>query len=152
MQQRRGERLLVQAELRADARGPDGMLDEVGTGVALLTFVRGGREPERPGHDLRVDPAAVLRYLREQLVEEALVLLSCRDYRHCFSVYSGPPRPYLRGQERPFPDRNVAFCAQAPPERRPQGREARTRTRLARRAGTQQPPGACHAAKLSLGR
>ena len=46
---------------------------------------RGG-EAKRTRHERGVDGAPVLRDLREQLVEEALMFLSCRDCRHCLSV------------------------------------------------------------------
>ena len=82
VQQRGRDRLLVEPELRADARHADGMLDERRAGAPLLALVRRRGEAERPRHELLVDRAPGLRDLREQLVEQALVLLACLERRH----------------------------------------------------------------------
>src|SRR5712691_3262319 len=120
--------------------------------MALLPFMGSRREPERPGHELGVHPAAVRRYLREQLVEEALVLLSCRDYRHCFSVYSGPPRAHLRGRNVRF---QTEISASVLTRRRKNARKvaklARALASLDEHARSSRPAPR-HVAKLSLGR
>ena len=86
VEQRRGDRLLVEPELRADARDADGMLDERRARAPLLALVRRRREREGARDELAVDCAAGFLDLCEQLVEKTLVLLTCLDRRHRLSV------------------------------------------------------------------
>src|SRR5439155_3034474 len=86
MQQRSGERLLVEMELGADARDTYRVLDEIGAGAPLLPLVRRRREPKRARDELPIDRASVLCNRGKQLIEEPLVLLSTFDDCHLQSV------------------------------------------------------------------
>ena len=132
VEERGGDRLLVEPQLGADPRDADGMLDERPAGAALLPLVRRRGEAEGPRDELAVDRAPRRGDLGEQLVEEALVLFACLERGHRFSVL-----PASRGvsprKERTFTGRIDIFHAQNPPPERPQDREARARSRSDRR-------------------
>ncbi len=106
VQERGGERLLVEMELRADLRRADRMLDEGGAGAALLALVRGCGEPECARHELAIDRAPVLGNRLEQPIEEPLMLLSTLDDCHGFSVLPASGCVPLR-KERTGPARSI---------------------------------------------
>jgi hypothetical protein len=86
VEQRSGERLLVEMELGADARNAYRVLDEIRAGAPLLPFVRRCREPKRARDELAIDRSAVLCNRGQELIEEPLVLLSTLDNCHLQSV------------------------------------------------------------------
>ena len=86
VEERGGDRLLVEAKLDADPRDADRMRDERLAGAALLAFVRGGGEAEGARDELDADVAALRGELGEQALEELLVPLTCLDRCHFFSV------------------------------------------------------------------
>ena len=55
VEERGGDRLLVEAQLDADRRDADGMRDERLAGAALLALVGGGGEAEGARDELDVD-------------------------------------------------------------------------------------------------
>ena len=75
VQERCCDRLLVQAELGADLRDAERVVDEVLAGAALLAFVRARGEAERRGDQLAVDLGLVALDLGDQLLDEVLMLL-----------------------------------------------------------------------------
>jgi len=91
VEQRGGDRLLVEMEARADLRHAPGVMDEVLAGAALLALVRVLRVRERPCEELAVDVRRVRGDVRQQLVDEVLVLPGCLHESHVISVvpYSG---------------------------------------------------------------
>ncbi len=91
VEERGGDRLLVEMEARADLRDAPRVVDEVLAGAALLALVRPLRVGEGPGEQVAVDVGRVLGDVREQLVDQVLVLPRCLDESHVFSVvpYSG---------------------------------------------------------------
>ena len=107
VQQRRGERRVVEVELGADLRDRPGMVDERLAGASRLAFVRGCGKAERPGEELLVDARVVLLDGRDQLVDEVLVMTFDVDNRHRLSVLpvlraESPPEEYAL-QERTMP-------------------------------------------------
>ena len=132
----------------ADACGADGMLDEVGAGMALLPLVRGGGEPEGARDELAVDRAAYSAISASSSSRRPWCFSPVSSVA-IFSVYSRPPTAYPRG-------RNGRFQVEMTPSvlgfRR---REARKIAKLARALAAldeqarSRPPGAQrHAAKL----
>ena len=73
VQQRGGDRLLVEPQLGADLRGAPRMVDEVLAGAALLSLVRGRGEAEGPREQVAVDVRVVGGDGRDQLVDELLM-------------------------------------------------------------------------------
>jgi hypothetical protein len=90
-------------ELRADLRDPEGVVDEVLAGTALLPFVAGGGERERVGAELGSGARLVCGDVGQQLVEKILMPTSGLDDGHGFSVLprfrpTGPRASYqVRG-------------------------------------------------------
>ena len=86
-----GDRLLVEMQARADLRDPPGMVDEVLAGAPLLALVGVLGVREGPGEQIAVDVGRVRGNVREQLVDQVLMLPGCLDESHVISVvpYSG---------------------------------------------------------------
>ena len=74
VEQRGGDRLLVEVELRADTGNAPGMVDELLAGAADLAAVPLLGELERPADQLAVDAGVVRLDARDQLLDEVLVL------------------------------------------------------------------------------
>ena len=94
VEERGGERLLVEMELGADLRDRPRMVDERLAGAARLALVRGRREAECAREQLLVDSGVVLLDGRDQLVDEVLVMPIDVNHSHT-SVYSGGLRAKL---------------------------------------------------------
>ncbi len=75
VEERRGQRLIVELQAGEDQRHPVGVMDEVLPGTALLPFVRARGEGKRARQEVPVDARVVGRDLGEQLVDEALIPL-----------------------------------------------------------------------------
>ena len=84
------ERRVVQVELGADACDTERVDDEVLAAPTVLAAVRARGPLERPHDQVAVGVGVVGLDLREQLVEEVLVLPVSLDNRHPLSVL-GPP-------------------------------------------------------------
>ena len=82
VEERGRDRLLVEAQLGADPRGADGMLDEVGARLALLARVRRLGVQERARDEIAVDRGRVSGHLGEQLFEQRLVSFACLQRCH----------------------------------------------------------------------
>ena len=126
VQERGRDRLLVEPELRADARDADGMLDERRAGAPLLALVRGGGERERARRRARGRPRR--RY-------SAISASSSSRRPWCFSpvssvaivsVYSRPSAGVSPRKDGRFHGRNVASVL------RIRRRDARKVAKLAR--------------------
>ena len=91
VQERGGDRLLVEPQAREDERHPVRVVDEVLAGAPLLPLVRVRREEKGAPEELAVDVRVVGRDLGEQLVDEALIPLVKLDYCHGFSVLRAFP-------------------------------------------------------------
>jgi hypothetical protein len=65
------------------------MRDERLARAALLSFVRGGREPEGPSDELDVDVGALGGKLGEKRFQELLMPLACLNRGHRLSVLPG---------------------------------------------------------------
>jgi hypothetical protein len=89
VEERGGDRLLVEAETRADGRDSDRMRDERLAGPPRLSLVRGGGEPEGSGDERGVDVRPLRGDLGEQRFEELFVPLACLQSRHFLSVLAG---------------------------------------------------------------
>src|SRR5215212_4965207 len=100
VQERGGDRLLVQVELGADPGGAPRMVDEVLAGAALLALVRRRGETEGAGEQVAVDVAVVGSDALDQLVDELLVPFSRLDDRHEKSVLPPFPLPAARNSSR----------------------------------------------------
>jgi len=88
VQERGGNRLLVEPELGADLGGAEGMVDELLARAALLTVVRLGGELEGTANQIPIDLRVVGRHVGEQLLDEVLVPLKGVDNGHLLSVLS----------------------------------------------------------------
>ena len=86
VQEGRGDRLLVEVELRADAGNTPGVVDELLAGSTHLPAVPLLRVLERPADQLAVDARVVRLDARDQLLDEVLVLPPGADDRHWLSV------------------------------------------------------------------
>ena len=75
MEERGGDRLLVEVELGADLGDAEGMLDEVLAGAALLALVGARGEVERPAQQLAIGVGDVRLDVSDQLVDEVLMAL-----------------------------------------------------------------------------
>src|SRR5581483_3614908 len=104
----------------------------VRAGLPLLPFVRGCGEAERPRDELGVDRVVIRGDVGEQLIEQALMLLTCLECRHCLSVLRVSNAVSPR-KERTFPGRSDGFHVQESAPRGAESREARARVRGARR-------------------
>ena len=65
MQERGGDRLLVEPELGADLGGTEGMVDELLARAALLTVMRLGGKLEGAENQIQIDIRVVGRYIGE---------------------------------------------------------------------------------------
>ena len=85
--ERRGDRLLVEMELGADARDAERMVDELLARSPRLAGVRTLRELERPPEELLVDVRVVRLDLGDQLLDQVFAMpLGVEDTHR--SVYS----------------------------------------------------------------
>jgi len=100
VEERGCDRLLVQAQLGADAGGAGRVLDEVGAGLALLPLVCGRGEVERARDEVAVDRSRVAGHLGEQLVEETLVPFACLQCRQVLQCTPGLRRRIPPGRRR----------------------------------------------------
>jgi hypothetical protein len=82
VQQRGGDRLVVQPQLGADLRRAERVVNERLARAALLAFVSAGREVEGAGEQIAVDLGVVGRNLREELLEEIFVPVRGFDESH----------------------------------------------------------------------
>ena len=82
VQQRRGDRLVVESQLGADLRGAERMVDERLARAPLLALVRAEREVECAREQLAVGIRVVGRNLRDQLFEEVFVSFRSFDQSH----------------------------------------------------------------------
>ena len=102
VEERGGDRLLVEAELDADHRDADRMRDERLARAALLALVRRGGETEGARDELDSGRARCRSgELGEQALEELLMPLSGLDCCHVFSVLR-PFRAVPPREERPL--------------------------------------------------
>ena len=102
VQKRRRDRLLVEVELSADPRDAVGMVDEVLSRAAELAAVASLGGLERAPDEVAVDARVVRLDRREQLLDEALVVLLGIDDGHELSVRAGrrvPPNGGRNGAE-----------------------------------------------------
>jgi hypothetical protein len=86
VQERGGERLLVEMELGADLGYRPGMVDERLAGAPRLALVCGRREAKRARQQLLVDSGVVLLDDSDQLVDEVLVMPIDVNHSHTSSV------------------------------------------------------------------
>src|SRR4051794_4296137 len=86
VEQRRRDRLVVELQLRADLRRAPGVEDELLAGAALLTLVGVRSEGESPCDQLAVDIRVVGRDVRNQLIDELLMLFVSLKDSHISSV------------------------------------------------------------------
>ena len=102
------DRLVVETELRADLGGAPGVEHEVLARAPLLPLVGVGSEEESPSEQVSVDVRVVGGDVRNQLVDELLMLLVSLKDRHTFSVLRGSMAPspgrgsVTKGQECAF--------------------------------------------------
>ena len=82
VQQRGGERWVVEMELGADLRDRPGVVHERLAGASRLALVGGRGEAKRPGEELLVDARVVLLDGSNQLVDEVLVMPFDVDHSH----------------------------------------------------------------------
>ena len=82
MEQCRGDRLVVELELGADARDRIGMVDELLARAALLAFVGGRGEAEGARDQVAIEVRVVLGDLGDQLVDELLMSFRSLEQRH----------------------------------------------------------------------
>jgi hypothetical protein len=122
VQQRGGDRLVVELELGADLGGAPGVQDELLPGPPLLPFVGVRGEAEGPRDQVAVNVRVVGRDGRNQLVYELLMLFVSLKDGHISSVLrpflgpspvlatrnsrAGKPVPMLKGT-RPWPGTDV---------------------------------------------
>ena len=104
VQEGRGDRLLVEVELRADAGNAPGVVDELLAGTTHLPAVPLLRELERPADQLAVDAGVVRLDARDQLLDEVLVLPLALTTVIC-SVYGPRVRVPSFGEVRERPPR-----------------------------------------------
>ncbi len=90
VEERGRDRLVVEAQLGADLRGPERVVDEGLAGAPLLALVRTAGEVERAGEQLSVDIRVVGRDLRDQLLEEVFVSFRSVDQGHVQIVVRRP--------------------------------------------------------------
>ena len=86
VEERGGDRLLVEVQAREDQRDAVRVVDEVLAGAPLLPVVRRRGEAERAAQQLAIDVRVVGRDLREQLFDKALISLVKLENRHESSV------------------------------------------------------------------
>ena len=91
VEQRGGDRLLVEVELGADLRGAPRVVDEVLARAALLALVRGRGEGEGPREQVAVDVRVVGSDGLDQLVDELLMPFCRLEDRHRKSVLRAFP-------------------------------------------------------------
>ena len=158
VQERGRDRLLVEVELRADARDAERMVDELLAGAPRLPRVRALRDLERTPQEILVDVRVVGLDLGDQLLDEVFVLSLGVENAHVISVLSafrahfagagGPARApksarrcgtfrrWLR-QRRARGSRSSCATRSFPPARprliRPVGRTVRPRAAAPRR-------------------
>ena len=89
VEQRGGDRLLVEARPAQIERDADGMRNERLAGATPLALVCGCGKAEGARDELDVDVCALGGELGEQAFEELLVPLTCFQRRHCLSVLRG---------------------------------------------------------------
>ena len=102
VEQRGGDRLVVEPQLGADLGGAERMKDEGLPGAALLALVRPGCEVERSREQVAVDGRVVRRDLGEQLLEEVFMTFGSFDYGHTRIVDRAPAvtvLPVSRGED-----------------------------------------------------
>ena len=143
VEQRGRDRLLVEAELRADLGRAPRVMDEVLARAALLPFVLRRGEAERALKQVSVDLLVVGGDVRNELVDQLLMSLTSLEKGHTKSVL-----PALRGlirakEEAARGRRNPPIHAQTPSGT--QGRATRARARNARRLGAAGTPVATQA-------
>ena len=98
--ERRGDRLLVEMELGADARDAERMVDELLAGSPCLARVRTLGELERPAEELLVDVRVVRLDLGDQLLDQVFAMPLRVEDTHEISVLSRGFRLLPAGQER----------------------------------------------------
>jgi len=107
VEQRGGDRLVVELELGADLGGAPGVEHELLARAALLALVCVRREPEGPRDQVAVDVRVVGGHVRDQLIDELLMLFMSLKDGHISSV--------LRGFSAPFPpSRGVTQVEESP--------------------------------------
>ena len=105
VEQRGGDRLVVEPQLGADLGGAERVKDERLTRAALLALVRTGCELEGAREQVAVDVRVVRRDLGEQLLEEIFVSFGSFYERHIQIVDRAPDvtaLPVSRGEDSPF--------------------------------------------------
>ena len=88
VQERSGDRLLVEMELRADPRDAERVVDELLARAARLPRVRALGELERAAEQLLVDVRVVRLDLGDQLLDEVFAMPFRVEDSHEFSVLS----------------------------------------------------------------
>ncbi len=110
VQERRRDRLLVEVELGADPPDAVGMMDEVLSRAALLAAVAALGRLERAPDEVAIDARVVRLDRREQLLDEALVVLLGIDDGHQLSVRAGGSSSPHWGEERRGNGRRMSSC------------------------------------------
>ena len=100
VQERRGDRLVVESELGADLGDPPGVEHELLTRTALLPLVGAGGEKEGPPDQVSIDAGVVGGDSRNQLVDELLMLFMSLNDSHTLSVLRGYLAPFPRSRGR----------------------------------------------------
>src|SRR5262249_8232587 len=99
VQERRRDRLLVEMQLRADARDAERVMDELLAGPADLPLVRTVGELEGPPKQVTVDLGVVVGDLGDELLDEVFVVSLGVEDAHRPSVlarFSDPFSPRTR--------------------------------------------------------
>ena len=81
VEERGGDRLLVEVQLGEDLRDPERVVDELLARAPLLALVRARGERERAGEEVAVDVRLVLLDRLDQLINEFLMTLRYLDVR-----------------------------------------------------------------------
>ena len=151
VEERSGDRLVVEPQLGTDLRDAERVVDERLTGAALLPLVCSRREVEGSREQLVVDVRVVRRDLGEQLLEEVFVSFGGIDQGHSQIVDRAPSvaaLPVSRGEDSPFRHRTHGGCAQTTS----QAQTRRRGPRAGARSHRAEPPASTSATRISLGR
>ena len=137
VQERRGDRLLVEVELGADPRDAERVVDELLARAARLAGVRALGDLERAAEQLLVDVRVVRLDLGDQLLDQVFAMPFRVEDTHEFSVLSGF-RP-LAGRIERAATREIATIHAQSPTLVAQPQRTTPRARDARRARSVAP-------------
>ena len=116
VEERGGDRLLVEVQLGEDLRDAERVVDELLAGAALLALVRHRRERERARDQIAVELGLVPLDRFDQLIDELLVSLGYLEHGHDHSVlraFRGKPSASRASEpkEERFRCRRCSPCA-----------------------------------------